>query len=59
MKVYALTGEEVFSRSYSAGEIPIVWDGRDKNGNKLPDGMYVLKIECSGGSQKKLIGIVR
>ncbi|MFH1352157.1 MAG: kelch repeat-containing protein [bacterium] len=59
MKVFALTGETVFSKNYPATEMPIKWDGKDNAANDLPDGMYVLFLETTGNSQKKLIGILR
>jgi len=59
MKVFALTGEEVFTENYPAAEAPIEWDGKDNAANELPDGMYVLSIETADNSQKKLIGILR
>jgi len=59
MKVFAFTGEEVFSKKYPATGTPIEWDGKDNAANDLPDGMYVLSIETAGNSQKKLVGILR
>ncbi|MFH1957380.1 MAG: kelch repeat-containing protein [bacterium] len=59
MKVFALTGEEVFSKNYPAAGMPIEWDGKDNAANDLPDGMYVLFLETAGNSQKKLVGILR
>jgi len=58
--IFALTGEKVYERVYTAAEAsPVVWDGRDLAGFKLPDGMYHLSVTASGKEHGKLLGIIK
>jgi len=59
IRVFALSGEEVFEDSVSPSQIPYIWKGVDKSGNKLPDGMYILEVETEAGKQRKLLGIIK
>ncbi|MCD6422813.1 MAG: Ig-like domain-containing protein [Elusimicrobia bacterium] len=59
IRVFALSGEEVFNDFVSPSQIPYVWKGVDKSGKNLPDGMYILEVETEGKKQRKLLGIIK
>jgi hypothetical protein len=49
MDVFTMVGEKVYELSLSAEEAPadlkaLQWDLRDRNGNKLQSGIYILKL---------------
>lgn len=48
IKVYNAMGQEVTSlanRNYPAGFQEIKWDGKDSNGNTLPKGLYISRLQ--------------
>ncbi|MCK4322561.1 T9SS type A sorting domain-containing protein [candidate division WOR-3 bacterium] len=58
--VYNVLGARVKSLlndKQNAGIYTITWDGRDKNGNKLPSGFYFLRLEAGEykGTRKLLL----
>jgi hypothetical protein len=59
IKIYDVTGRLVkdFSRStpYDLQPTQIVWDGRDSEGNTIPEGCYFLKAECDNSTYTKKI----
>lgn len=49
--VYNALGQfvkQLVNRQQTAGFHTIVWDGRDKNGNQVPTGVYHYRIEADG-----------
>jgi len=44
--IYDLTGTLFFTKTYTAGEIKIEWDGKDRNGNVGEDGIYIYQLQC-------------
>jgi flagellar basal-body rod modification protein FlgD len=46
ISITAANGQTVYSGTYSlnAGTLPFIWDGRDFNGNQLPDGSYTISV---------------
>jgi subtilase family serine protease/flagellar hook assembly protein FlgD len=47
-------------RSYGATDIPVTWDGKDANGNAVPDGVYAITVTggdaCGGvGAASRLV----
>lgn len=44
MKVYSLDGEEVNKGVFPG--YPAIWNGRDRSGNRVEPGMYVIDIEA-------------
>jgi hypothetical protein len=48
IKVYNAMGQEVShlaSKSYAAGFHEIKWEGKDQNGNVLPKGLYICRLQ--------------
>src|SRR5579885_1755197 len=66
VNVKSSTGQTVFSGTYNmtAGPQSFVWDGRDAQGNKLPDGAYTLEAigkDASGRDvaiSTEIVGVV-
>jgi agmatine deiminase len=59
MIVYNLQGQVIkilADYEFSAGTHELAWDGRDGSGNKVPQGIYLLKLKTQAGVDlKKLI----
>ncbi len=43
VKVYTVEGEEVNSGMFPG--YPAIWNGRDRSGNRVEPGMYIIKVE--------------
>ena len=50
LRLYDLTGRPVYDRSEDsrAGQLDLVWDGRDSRGDWVAPGLYVLEILVEG-----------
>jgi ligand-binding sensor domain-containing protein len=56
--VYDLTGRLLMHLG-TVGNKDRVWDGTDANGNAVPTGVYLLKIETKNASSVKKIAVIR
>jgi len=47
VRIYALDGYPVWGTNpiVDAGRVKIRWSGMDRNGNKVPPGLYICKVE--------------
>jgi hypothetical protein len=43
VKVYSIEGEEINSGMFPG--YPAIWNGRDRSGNRVDPGMYIVKVE--------------
>jgi len=60
--VYNILGQEVASlvnRRQTSGRHSIQWDGRDKNGQSLPTGVYLLVLDCDHRYDRHKLLILR
>ena len=51
LEIFDVTGRKVVSRSYqenSSGLVQLSWDGRDDNGNRVPEGIYFVQLRADG-----------
>ncbi|MBN2426339.1 MAG: type IX secretion system sortase PorU, partial [Calditrichaceae bacterium] len=56
IKIYTLTGrliQELYGSSNSGYNDSIEWNGRDRDGDKIANGVYLYKIILSDGQEKK------
>ncbi len=59
MKIYNIKGQLVKKFSIANNQSAIEWDGKDSNGNKLSNGIYLYKLDCGGKSITKKIVLLR
>jgi hypothetical protein len=66
VKIFDLTGKLVYEKSYSAGEPgadagaqEVEWDGRNMQGNKVRNGIYVCRIESGSDSATFKIAVAK
>jgi hypothetical protein len=45
--------------THPPGEAQVIWDGRDRDGNRLPSGIYLLKLTTGGRTYTRAIHLVR
>jgi parallel beta-helix repeat protein len=60
--VYNLFGARVKSllnKRQNAGRYTITWSGRDERGNKLPGGLYFLRLEAGENNETRKLLLVR
>jgi flagellar hook assembly protein FlgD len=51
LRLHRLTGEKV--RSFSADSTGIAkWDGRNEDGEEVPSGIYLVRVEGQGGDHE-------
>lgn len=60
IKIYNILGQEIktmIDKKFSAGSYELQWDGTDSFGKKVASGIYIYRIETSGGfvKSRKLI----
>jgi subtilisin family serine protease len=53
--ILTLDGKEILQLAENDGNGGIYWDGRDKDGNSIPSGIYLFKVEMLSKSGSKLI----
>ena len=58
VSVYDLTGRLLVNLG-TVGNRDRVWDGTDANGNAVPTGVYLLKIETGNASSLKKVALIR
>ncbi len=54
-----LVSEIIEGKSLSAGANLVRWDGRDRGGSIVPDGLYLVSVEALGEKQVKTLAVVR
>jgi hypothetical protein len=63
VKVFSKSGrlirEVVSGQSYQAGENLIRWDGTDRNGGVVIDGVYLVTVEALGHTETKTLAVVK
>lgn len=63
LKIYDITGRLVrdfsLTTSHSTLGTAVFWKGKDKNGNKVPPGLYFCKLKLGGFSETKKILFLR
>ncbi|SVD01363.1 uncharacterized protein METZ01_LOCUS354217, partial [marine metagenome] len=61
VSVYNILGERVFSSEHTAapGLITLSWDGRDKNGQNLPTGLYFYHLSAGNKQMTTKITILK
>ncbi len=50
---------ELASRHYSAGSHQLTWDAKDKRGEALPSGVYMLRVQGNGLMEMKKVVLLR
>ncbi|MDA0745307.1 MAG: hypothetical protein O2954_02240 [bacterium] len=62
VRVYGVSGnlvrEVVLARRMSEGLNTVQWDGRDRNGKAVRDGVYVVVIEAEGRAANQTVGVL-
>lgn len=56
VKVYTLDGEELISLEEQDGNGGVEWDGRDRWGNKLQEGIYIYEVTGSNVTGEEVKG---
>jgi len=62
VEIYNILGEKVktiFSGNYTSGLFDAEWDGRDKMGNDLPNGVYFLSVKTGKEKVSKKLVLMR
>ena len=60
--VYNTGGQQVAvlaDESMHSGLYAVSWDGRDRNGNSVVDGLYIVTLEALGETRKQTLAVVR
>lgn len=55
-KIFDIRGRFVAEMKKSITEEKLIWDGKDKDGNICPSGVYIYQIEITGPESKILNG---
>ena len=62
VRIYGVSGnlirEVVLGRRLNAGLNVVQWDGRDRNGQVVKDGLYVVVIEAGGQGARKTVAVL-
>jgi hypothetical protein len=56
LKIFNMLGQEVrtlVNEFKSAGSFDVLWDGKDNSGQRMPNGVYLYRIETDGLVQSK------
>jgi hypothetical protein len=62
LAIYDITGREIrklAEAQFQAGYHGIRWDGKDKNGNPVPSGVYLYRLQAGSFSQVRKMSLVR
>jgi len=63
VKVYSRSGRLLRvvadAQVFNAGANLVRWDGRDRGGSVVVDGIYVVTLEALGETHKKTLAVVR
>jgi flagellar hook assembly protein FlgD len=49
----------LYDRLCPAGRNAVTWDGRDKSGNRVSDGVYLYRIEAGNFRQTKKLVLMK
>lgn len=61
LSVHGVDGQKVralLDRQVDAGRHRVVWDGRDQSGQRVPPGVYFIRLEAAGDGVTKKIVVV-
>jgi flagellar hook assembly protein FlgD len=62
LAIYNNTGQEITtltSEPKTAGDHQLIWDGRDRDGGKLPNGVYLLKCTVGDHTETQKLLLIR
>jgi Tol biopolymer transport system component len=62
LNIYNLAGQTIqtlVNTDYIPGNYNISWNGKDKNGNALPAGMYIYQLQTKNNVQSKRMNLLR
>jgi flagellar hook assembly protein FlgD len=63
VRVYARSGrlirDVIVGAPMAAGANLVRWDGKDRNGDDVVDGIYLVTVEALGHTQTKPLAVVR
>ena len=66
MKIFDLTGKLVYEKNYSVGDTgtgagaqEVEWNGKNMQGNKVRNGIYVCRIEAGSHSATFKIAVAK
>jgi flagellar hook assembly protein FlgD len=59
--IYSLLGQEVMSMTneYQPGTYKLSWNGRDRFGNSVPSGVYILQMTSEGFTQSQKLLLLK
>lgn len=60
--IYNTTGQEIKELTnlyYQAGTYSLEWDGKDRNGNEVPSGVYLYQVQTNSFRDMKKMTLVR
>ena len=46
LKIYDLTGAIVYNNEYPAGTVNFEWNGADRTGRPVEDGVYIYQVQA-------------
>ncbi len=62
VRIYGVSGnlirELVLGRMLNSGLNVVQWDGRDRNGQVVGDGLYVVVVEAGGQGARKIVAVL-
>ncbi len=62
LAIYNVAGRLVkalVSENREAGRYEVLWDGRDRSGNAVPNGVYLFRLSAGGASAIKKVMLIR
>lgn len=61
LRIYDLAGSlvRVLDGDFFAGQRVVVWDGRNHDGERVPSGLYVARVEFQGSAGSQRVMLVR
>jgi hypothetical protein len=62
LSIFNLRGQRVrtlVASEMSAGTHSVVWDGKDQNGQLMPSGIYIYKLQMNGEVATKMMDFIK
>jgi len=62
LNIYNMVGQKIqtlVNADYAAGNYIIPWNGKDKNGSELPNGVYIYQLQTKNGWKAKSMSLQR